>query len=135
MQLCNEIVTLYNARMDSDGMTAYDRTVISGVSWFGPKKSGVQTDGLKAANQYTLRIPEDADFGGKSYVDAKAYAAADDTSAIFTFGHGDLIVKGIAVEENPRPAGLHAAYADVITITAATDNRRGHAPHFKVVGE
>lgn len=134
MQLCNETITLYNARMGADGMTAYERTVISGVSWFGPHKSNVQKEGLLAAVQIVIRVPDGADFGGKSYVDAKTYAAGG-VSGVFTFCPGDLIVKGIASEENPGPGRLHGTYADVITITATTDNRRGKAPHIKVVGE
>ena len=134
MQLCTESITLYNARMDENRMTVYKRTVIHGVSWFSSNQSNVQKDGLSANKQTAIRIPEDAELSGKKYADAKSYAGAVDVSSLFTFNPGDVVVKGIAAEENTSPARLHAAYSDVITITAATDNRRGRSPHFKVVG-
>lgn len=136
MRLCNDTLTIYNARHDipSDS-TVYIRTVIKGASWYGSTKSTVDSSGLKAANQYTIRIPADADMGGKSYVDPIVYAKADNVDTLFTLTEGDFIVHDEAEEILPRPAALHQAHSEVATILAITDNRRApKAPHWKVVG-
>ncbi len=135
MKLCNETVTLYNAYLDKENdCTAYSRTVITGVSWYGTVKSGVNDKGLVTANQYTVRIPVDAGFGRKSYTEPTGYAEAADKRGLFTLNEGDLIVRGAVSEENPTPAALHKHH-EVITILSVTDNRRApNAPHWKVVG-
>ena len=135
MKLADETVTVYNAVNDPEtDSTRYERTVITGVHWFSTAKSTVDSSGLKAANQVTVRIPTDADFGGKSYAPPHEFAANPD--AFFTLNDGDFIVRGEAPEENPRPAQLHKAYGDrVMTILAVTDSSRApHAPHWKAVG-
>ena len=79
MQLCNDTITLYNRRFDPDeDCDVYERTVIRGVHWFNSEATTVDSTGLKAANKVTIRIPVDADFGGKAYLPPKQYAAADD---------------------------------------------------------
>lgn len=69
MQLCNDTITLYNRRFDPDeDCDVYERTVIRGVHWFNSEATTVDSTGLKAANKVTIRIPTDADFGGKVYL-------------------------------------------------------------------
>ena len=69
MQLCNDTITLYNRRFDPDeDCDVYERTVIRGVHWFNSEATTVDSTGLKAANKVTIRIPTDADFGGKAYL-------------------------------------------------------------------
>ena len=68
MQLCNDTITLYNRRFDpEEDCDVYGRTVIRGVHWFNSEATTVDSTGLKAANKVTIRIPTDADFGGKVY--------------------------------------------------------------------
>ena len=63
MNLCNETITVFNAKLNPEtGNDDYNGTVIDGVSWFCEIVSTVD-QGLKAANKFTIRIPEDADFG------------------------------------------------------------------------
>lgn len=74
MQLCNDTITLYNRRFDPDeDCDVYERTVIRGVHWFNSEATTVDSTGLKAANKVTIRIPTDADFGGKVYLPPKQY--------------------------------------------------------------
>ena len=136
MILCNETITVYNALLNLDtGYDVYNRTVISGVSWFCEIASTVDGKGLTAANKFIIRIPDNAVFSGKSYVTPRAYAESDSPDTFFTFQEGDIIVHGIADELNPRPAELHAKYDEVATILGVTDNRRGkYGKHWKVVG-
>ena len=65
MRLCNETITVINSQVDpATGYDKYYATTISGVSWFCEIASSVDSSGLKAADKYTIRIPENADFGG-----------------------------------------------------------------------
>ena len=135
MKLCDETVTVFNKKLDSDkGWDVYNPTVISGVSWYCEIASSVDANGLHAANRFTIRIPLDADFGGKSYIDPIAYANAGIIADVFTLANGDIIIKGTATG-TPTPAQLKEQYPDYCTILGVTDNRRApNAPHFKVVG-
>lgn len=134
MQLCNDTITVYNAYLDTErDYDVYVGTVITGVSWYCEIASNVTDSGLKAANKYTIRIPQDAGFGGKSYVDPMDYPDCD-TSRCFTLRNGDIVVHGAVLQNNPRPAALQAEY-ETVTILGVTDNRRApNAPHWKVVG-
>ena len=134
MNLCNETITVFNAKLntttDNDD---YNGTVITGVSWFCEIVSTVN-EGLKAANKFTIRIPENADFGGKAFASPLDYAAAEDVSGLFTLRNGDIVVRGAVTATGLRPATLHKDY-EAFTILGVTDNRRApHAPHWKVVG-
>lgn len=134
MKLCNETVTVFNKRIGDNGGYDYVPTVISGVSWFCRIESTVN-DGLKAANQFIIRIPLDADFGGKSYVDPVAYGEANDVSGVFTLAQGDIIVKASVAVAPMTPAELKERYSDYCTILGVTDDRRApNAKHWRVVG-
>lgn len=132
MKLCNDTVTVYNARFDKErDSTVYVPTVIRGVSWYGASKATVDSSGLKAASQYTVRIPLDADTGGKSYTEPWEYKSASDVSSVFTLNEGDFIVKGAFTDTlllPPKSGGF-------VTVLTVTDNRRApNAPHWKVTG-
>lgn len=136
MRLCNETITVFNARFDAEkDYDTYVPTVITGVSWFCEIASSVEKSGLIAANKFTIRIPADANFSGKHFVDPLTYPTSD-TKTTFTLKNGDIVVKGDASSAvNPCPASLQKAYAEMFTILGATDNRRTrNAPHWKVVG-
>ena len=123
MQLCNDTITLYNRRFDpEEDCDVYGRTVIRGVHWFNSDATTVDSTGLKAANKVTIRIPTDADFGGKVYLPPKQYATTDD------------VVLGVGAE-GLRPSTIHDVYFEAATILQVTDNRRApQARHWKVVG-
>ena len=134
MKLCNETITVFNAKQNTEtDKDDYIATVINGASWFCEIVSAVD-NGLKAANKFTIRIPENADFGGKTYVSPLDYASAGDVSNIFTLKSGDIIVHGAVSEADLRPAFIHKNY-EAFTILGVTDNRRApNGPHWKVVG-
>ena len=135
MNLCDETITVFNAKYDPEtDMDAYEGTVISGVSWFRETASTVDSSGLRAADKVTVRIPEDADFGGKQYVTREAYTNAQSADGIFTLQNGDIVVRGTVSESGLRPAELHENY-EAFTVLGVTDNRRGaHGRHWKVIG-
>ena len=132
MELCTETITVFNARLDDeDGYDEYNPTVIRGVSWHCEIASSVDSSGLKAANKFTVRIPLDADFSNKAYANPISYAGGDPDN-LFTLKNGDIVVRGEVVE-SMRPSELQKRY-EAFTILGISDNRRGHSPHWKVVG-
>lgn len=135
MKLCTETITVFNAALDPEtGYDVYLPTVIRGVSWYCDIASTVTDAGLKAANRFTIRIPDGADFSGKAYVHPAAYASAADRQRLFTLAQGSLIVHA-AETEILTPAQLQAKYGEVVTVLGVTDNRRApRAKHWKVVG-
>lgn len=135
MKLCTETITVFNAVLDPEtGYDVYLPTVIRGVSWYCDIASKVTDAELKAANRFTIRIPVDADFSGKTYAHPAAYAFAADKQSLFTLAQGSLIVH--AAETDPMtPAQMQARYGEVVTVLGVTDNRRApRAKHWKVVG-
>lgn len=136
MKQCSETITLYNKRLNKrTGYDRYEPTIIRGVSWFCEVASTVDSSGLKTANKFTIRIPEDADFSGKTYVLPVEYPDEDPEES-FTLNQGDIIVHAEAdPDERMTPADLQETYGEIVTILSVTDSRkRPHARHWKVVG-
>ncbi|MGN0363695.1 MAG: DUF6751 family protein [Bilifractor sp.] len=135
MKLCNDVITVFNTYLDRENDTeAYQPTIIKGVSWYCEIASAVTDDGLKAANKFTIRVPENADFGGRSYVSAAEFSNSEDRDKIFTFQQGDVIVHAEETEAL-SPSDLSEKYGEIVTILGVTDNRRAHnARHWKIVG-
>lgn len=135
MRLCNETITVFNARFDpATDRDVYHGTVIKGVSWFGRNEASTDKTGLNASDSVTVRVPVGAEVeGGKSYIDYRQYPYAD-PSKTFTFNTGDIVVHAAVSDVDPRPATLLKQY-EAFTVLSATDNRRTvNAPHWKVVG-
>ncbi len=135
MKLCTDTITVFNARVDpATGYDDYLPTVIVGVSWYMGVATSVNNNGLQAANACTIRIPLDADFGGKSYADPIEYAGAADPAGLFTLQPGDIVIKGSLESSSLRPAEIKRTHATFVTIKGVTDNRRApNAPHWKVL--
>lgn len=150
MKLCNDVITVFNAHVDQDaGGNVWAPTVVTGASWYLTDASTVDASkgGLVAANKATIRIPEDADTGGKTYTDPVSYKVAQSVSGLWTLQAGDIIVKGNVPTTRETttngvttttaiswtPAALKKAYSDCVTVLGVTDNRRApNAPHWKV---
>ena len=133
MKLCNDVITVFNARVDPDvGGNVWTPTVITGASWYMTDASTIDASkgGLVAAGKVIVRIPEEAAPEG------------------FGLRAGDIIVKGAVplaetvtvngvsstVAINWTPTKLKKAYAaDCATVLGVTDNRRApRAPHWRV---
>ena len=150
MKLCNDTITVFNARVDPEtGANVWTASAITGVSWYATDASTVDTSkgGLVAANKVIVRIPVDAGFGGKTYTDPVGYRAAESVAGLWTLQEGDIIVKGevptsatttvngttTSTPIDWTPAKLKAAYADCATVLAVTDNRRApNGKHWRV---
>ena len=138
MKLCNDTITVFNARVDPEvGGNAWIPTVIAGASWYLTDAATVDASkgGLVAANKATIRIPVDADTGGKAYADPVSYAKAEDVSGLWTLKGGDIIVRAALEGTDWTPAELKATYSECVTVLAVTDNRRApNAKHWRVTG-
>ena len=136
MKLCNDTITVFNARVDPDvGGNVWIPTVITGAGWYLTDASTVDASkgGLVAANKATIRIPVDADTGGKAYADPVSYASAEDVSGLWTLKGGDIVVKAAVTGDDWTPARLKAAYAECVTVLSVTDNRRApNGKHWRI---
>ena len=136
MKLCNDTITVFNARVDPDvGGNVWIPTIITGASWYLTDAATVDASkgGLVAANKAIIRIPVEADTGGKAYADPVSYASAEDVSGLWTLKGGDIVVRTAVEGGDWTPAKLKAAYAECVTVLAVTDNRRApHGKHWRV---
>ena len=136
MKGCTETITLFNARRDGDtGGHVYVPTVIAGCAWHGGQRVGLDArGGLAAADEYTVRIPADADFGGREYADPIAWRQSDGVGR-FTIQGGDLVARGAYEGGDWTPARLKAVCAECFTVMGVTDNRRApRGKHWRIVG-
>lgn len=126
-------ITIFNPVFDPEtGFDVYKPTVIRGASWLAPRTSTQDNIGIKAQDKYTIRVPEDADFSGSSYVDPAQFVGEQGT---FTFRVGDIIVKG--EESGPSTiAALQKKYGFVVKVMAVNDFRTSpNARHWRLDGE
>ncbi len=137
MKLCEETVTVFNARVDPEtGGRAYRPTVIAGASWYETQAEKADAQGgLVSADRVIIRIPADADAGGKRWAEPVEYRAAASADGLWTLNGGDVIVKGAVAGDGWTPARLRAEYPGCATVVGVADNRRApRAPHWRVIG-
>lgn len=135
MRLCNETITVFNAKLDKEsGFDVLYGTVIDGVSWYYNTNAGITSNGYRSADTATIRIPTDADFGGKSFIQPKQWEDTEDVSSFFTLKPDTILVRGAVETDGQTARELKSAY-ETITVTGVTDNRRApNAPHWRVTG-
>lgn len=140
--ISNADITLFNKRYDSE--TRQDKflpTVIKGVSLYISKGSTGDFQNRSGKATYKVRIPINADTGGKQYIDQVGYKALTDeeVSGFWTLQPDCIIVPAIADEaEDISITELTSKYGSVITVTDFSDNTtRGVEPmkHWRVGGE
>ena len=134
MRLCDDVITVFNWRVDPVKRgEVWEATVIRGVSWYRARKQAVETGrgGLSAAGTCVIRIPADADAGGKAYVESTVYDGKD----CWTLRGGDAVARGAFPGGDWTPGRLTEAGAEWVTVTAVTDNRRApRGRHWRVEG-
>lgn len=139
--IANADITVFNKRYIPEERTEkFVGTVIKGVSWYSRKGTETGSKETAQSDTYTIRIPEDADTGGKEYVDQKEYAAMDKekSSGYWTLQPGTLIVRGILDLETATETELREICSDVAFVTNFTDNRDRCSKvmrHWRIGGE
>ena len=125
--LTNADITLYHACADPEQKRKiYRRTVIHGVHWFTNQRTTVN-DGLKSADEYRIRIPQEACAG---YLPPYQYRSSPEGH--WTIENGDLFVRGVCeldIEKASDLALLHPG-----KVLSWSDNRRGVTPHIRIGG-
>jgi hypothetical protein len=116
MRHANKTVTVYHKIWDPEkGMDVYKGTVLKGVSFFSKVATAVTTDGLTAASEAVLRIPEEV--------------VPED----LTLENGDLVCEGELQTEGMRPGDLKPLCPYVYTVVGITRNLSVFGSHIKVV--
>ncbi|MBO5060241.1 MAG: hypothetical protein J6C82_04940 [Clostridia bacterium] len=124
-------VTIYN-RHKADGTTTWKRTVISGCYFGTVSGTRLNGDTVSAADTYVCRIPKNMAYTGE-------YQGKEGT---FTLSAGDIVVKGVAVDEisdiaGHRTADLLQKYKGrAFVVRSFSDNTvLRSCPHYRVSGE
>lgn len=115
MHHADKTVTVYHRQWDPEkGADIYKGTVLKGVSFFCKVCTTVTTDGLTAANEAVLRIPEEV--------------LPEDLK----ISNGDLVCEGDLPAEGMTPAALSDLTA-VFAVVGIIRNLSGREPHVKVI--
>jgi hypothetical protein len=138
MSLINETsITLYNKYRDSvTKKDAYTKTVIKNATWHGHIESTMTTNEVtktevNMAKLINIRIPiYNNDFGGKTYIEEKAWNRLSDAdrSKYFTMQQGDRVVKGECdyIYSSTTPiTNLDNQYDNVVSISVTKVNDFG----------
>ena len=115
MHHANKTVTVYHKTWDPDkGTDEYKGTVLKGVSFFCRVCTIVTTEGLTAASEAVLRIPEEV--------------MPDD----MTLKNGDLVCEGELPTDGMQP-GTMSGITTVYAVVGITRNFSVFGSHMKVV--
>lgn len=132
-------ITIYNRRMNEFRNEVLYPTVIKNCTWYYAHiVSGSQM--MDNADEYSVRIPIDADFGGKQYIAAHEYAELPDEEApkYWTISKNDIVVRGeydTGVIDNQMV--LASQTDDIFVVSTYADNTiRGSrkVKHWRVGG-
>ena len=108
----------------------YLKTVITGCSWAETRGAEAERGGSRAVDGCVIRIPEDAGFSGKRYVEPAGFDG--NSGDRFTLKPGDLVARGEVAEEGLHPDALRRRYS-ALTVKVVSDNRRGRlGRHWRV---
>lgn len=121
--ICNANITIVNRKRDSEKKEVLMPTVIKNVSWH----SSSNTSGGNFASSHDtarVRIPIDADFGGKTYVPRIAYDAMtiEEAKEHWTLAERDIIVRGEVSEEEVSQTKLAEQFPELLLINGYSDN-------------
>ena len=116
MHNARKTATVYHKEWDPDnGIDVYRGTVLKNVSFFSRVCTTVTTDGLTAASEGILRIPEEV------------------VPENLTLVNGDLVCEGVLPADGMRPDALSKLCPYVFTVVGITRNFSVFGSHIKVV--
>ncbi len=121
--ICNANITIVNRKRDSERNEILMPTVIRNVAWYSCNSA---TGGNSASSHDTVkvRIPIDADFGGKTYVPRVMYDAMsiEEAKRHWTLAERDIIVRGEVTEEKVSQTKLAEQFPEMFLINNYSDN-------------
>ena len=137
----NADITIFNKRYDRTERTErFYGTKIKGVSLYFKKGVSSGDGGMSQDDKYIIRIPIDADTGGKQYVGQQEYKELSEKefNLFWTLQPGAIIVTGLVEQNTATETELMQNFQEVIVVTNFTDNRgRGSESmwHWRVGGK
>lgn len=135
MVLTNATITIYNRKYDKPtGFDIWNRTVIRGVHLYVNHKVALGDSGVKSADLYKIRIPEEVE-NAEWYLSPEEYVSCSDPSGYWTIQNEDHIVIGECVQDIVKPSDLKNMSQRHCKVTSWLDNRFGGLPHWKIEGE
>lgn len=125
--ISNTSITIYNRFYNSaTRLDEWKHKYIKNVSFFTDSKVSLDSDGLKSANIFKIRIPGSAP-ECRSYVSSEEYTGATGT---WTVQMDDYIMIGEGGDVvSPKD------FAGAIRVNSFSDNRRGNLPHLRIGGQ
>lgn len=131
----NSDITIYNKYFENRA-EVYQRFEVFGVVWQSTDAISRAKEQV-ASNSALIMIPF---ANGENYLTPKAWQALTDKEDHWTLQEGDIIVRGIAIEEIEEGysvSNLRADYDDVVMITAIAAMNEGspNVQHWEVNGK
>ena len=133
--MTNSDVTIYNKKYNEQTrLDEWFGTVLRNVHVFVDHKVAVTEKGLKSADLYKIRVPEEVETP-KIYIPSSEYMGKGGEGTYWTISKGDIIVMGDLSTTIEKPSDLSILGVDFCTVSSFSDNRHGMIPHWRIFGE
>ena len=133
--MTNSDVTIYNKKYNEQTrLDEWFGTVLRNVHVFVDHKVAVTEKGLKSADLYKIRVPEEVETP-KIYIPSSEYMGKGGEGTYWTISKGDIIVMGNLSTNIKKPSDLSILGVDFCTVSSFSDNRHGMLPHWRIFGE
>lgn len=130
----DDVCTIYNKYIDSEGVEKWQRTELTGIFWDSVTGTNYTKTGLDKADQVQIMIPHKVTVS-RSYAARKAWQAMEIKTGYWTLQEGDTIVKGSIEYVILTSSKELAQFDDCFRITKV-DNKDFGSPmdHWEVGG-
>lgn len=130
--LTNESLTIYNKVPDREKKCfVYKKHYIPAVHFYTDQKTKLEGTGVKSADIYKIRIPEEHLEG---YVPPDIFVSLDAPKEYWTVENEDLFIQGDGPEGIERIGDLVKLHKPYGAVKSWSDNRRGQQPHIRFGG-
>lgn len=121
--ICNANITIVNRKRDDERHEVLMPTIIKRVAWHS-SCNAAGGDSASSHDALKVRIPIDADFGGKTYVPRVVYDAMsiEEAKSHWTLAERDIIVRGEMTEEEISQTKLAEQFPELFLINSYSDN-------------
>lgn len=121
--ICNASITIVNRKRDDERNEILMPTVIRAVSWHSSNDAN-GGNSVSSHDAVKVRIPIDADFGGKTYVPRVVYDAMsiEEAEAHWTLAERDIVIRGEVGGEEISQTRLAEQFPELFLINSYSDN-------------